>query len=151
MEAIQLDRWYAARTHYGQELKVRDWLVKEGIEFFIPTIPSKDRRKERPAITNFVFLRTTKNRAFELAKEGLRVKYIIDCVTRTLLVVPDKQMEDFQRVMDMSLESGGLVDNPLALGDRVRINKGPLKGVEGNVTDYPTDYYLQNVRASFRP
>ena len=79
------------------------------------------------------------------------MKYIIDCVTRTLLVVPDKQMEDFQRVMDMSLESGGLVDNPLALGDRIRIIKGPLKGVEGNVTDYPTDYYLQNVRASFRP
>ena len=142
MAAIQLNCWYAARTRYGQELMVRDQLVKEGIEFFIPTVPSKGRRNERPAITNLVFLKTTKNRAFDLAKEGLRVKYMIDCVTRTLLVVPDKQMEDFQKVMDLSLESGGLIDCPIALGDRVRIVKGPLKGVEGNVTDLQGNVYV---------
>ncbi len=142
MVAIQLNSWYAARTRFGQELIVRDRLLKEGVEFFIPTVPSRGRRKERPAITNLVFLKTTRNRAFELANEGLRVKYISDYMTRTILVVPDKQMEDFQKVMDLSLESGGLIDTPIAHGDRVRVVKGPLKGVEGIVTYLQGNSYV---------
>ena len=70
------------------------------------------------------------------------VKYIVDCATRTLLVVPDKQMEDFRRVMDLGLESGGLMDQPLALGDRVKVVKGPLKGVEGHVLEFQGRYYV---------
>ena len=70
------------------------------------------------------------------------VKYIVDCATRTLLVVPDKQMEDFRRVLDLSTEEGGLVDAHLSLGDKVRVTKGPLKGVEGLVYQFQGRYYV---------
>ena len=143
MNAAPATYWYAARTRYGQELKVRDRLVREGVEFFIPTVPVDGRRKEKAAITNLVFLRATKAAALEMANMGvIPVKYIVDCATRTLLVVPDKQMEDFRRVMDLSLEEGGLMDRPLALGDRVRVTKGPLKGVEGRVLEFQGRYYV---------
>jgi hypothetical protein len=100
-------------------------------------------RKEKAAISNLVFLKATKAEALELANSGvIPVKYIIDCATRTLLVVPDKQMEDFRRVMDLGLESGGLMDQPLALGDRVKVVKGPLKGVEGHVLEFQGRYYV---------
>lgn len=135
--------WYAARTRFGQELKVRDLLVREGVEYFIPTVPSDGPRKEKAVITNLVFLRATKQDALDLANStGLPVKYIVDCATRTLLVVPDKAMEDFRRVLDLSLESGGLMDRPLSLGDRVKVVKGPLKGVEGHVTALKGKYYV---------
>ena len=135
--------WYAARTRYGQELKVRDRLVREGVEHFIPTLPTDGPRKEKAAITNLVFLRATKQEALDLANTGvIPVKYIVDCATRTLLVVPDKQMEDFRRVMDLSLEQGGLMDCPLSLGDRVKVIKGPLKGVEGHVIEFQGRYYV---------
>jgi hypothetical protein len=49
--------------------------------------------------------------------------------------VPDKQMDDFRRVMDCSIEEGGLVDQPLSLGERVRVTKGALRGVEGHVLE----------------
>lgn len=135
--------WYAARTRYGQELKVRDRLVREGVEHFIPTVAADGPRKERAVVSNLVFLKTTKSKALDLANTGaIPVKYIIDCATRTLLVVPDKQMEDFRRVLDLGLESGGLTDRPLNLGDRVKVVKGPLKGVEGNVVELKGRYYV---------
>ena len=130
--------WYAARTRYGQELKIRERLVREGVEHFIPV-----RTDGRPAVTNLVFLKATKVEALELANTGvIPVKYIVDCATRTLLVVPDKQMEDFRRVFDLSLTQGGLVDEGLSLGDRVRVTRGVLKGVEGHVTEFHGRYYV---------
>lgn len=135
--------WYAARTRFGQELKIRDRLVREGVEHFIPTVSADGPRKEKAVISNLVFLKATKAEALELANTGvIPVKYIIDCATRTLLVVPDKQMEDFRRVLDLGMESGGLMDRPFSLGDRVKVVKGPLKGVEGHVTALKGKYYV---------
>jgi transcription antitermination factor NusG len=135
---ISEPRWFAARTRYGQELKVRDRLAREGVEHFIPV-----RADGRPVVTNLVFLKATKAEALDLANTGVvPVKYVIDCATRTLLVVPEKQMEDFRRVLDLNLEEGGLMDQPLALGDRVKVVKGPLKGVEGHVIEFQGRYYV---------
>ena len=52
-----------------------------------------------------------------------------------MMVVPDKQMEDFRRVFDLSIVEGGLIDQPLELGEKVRVTKGTLKGVEGFVEE----------------
>ena len=135
---ISEPHWFAARTRYGQELKVRDRLAREGVVHFIPV-----RADGRPVVTNLVFLKATKAEALDLANTGVvPVKYVIDCATRTLLVVPEKQMEDFRRVLDHSLEEGGLMDQPLALGDRVKVVKGPLKGVEGHVIEFQGRYYV---------
>ena len=143
VRSIQGTCWFAARTRCGQELKVRDRLAAEGVEHFVPTVPSGGPRKERAAVNGLVFLRATKAEALELANVGgLPVKYIVDCATRTLLVVPDKQLEDFRRVLDLSLGEGGLMDRPLALGDRVRVTKGPLKGVEGHVLEFHGKFYV---------
>lgn len=139
----QAYRWYAARTRCGQELKVRDRLLREGVEHFIPTVPTDGPRGERAAVSSLVFLRATKAEALDLANLGVvPVKYIVDCATRTLLVVPDKQMEDFRRVMDLGLTEGGLMDRPLSLGDRVRVTKGPLRGVEGHVVEFHGRLYV---------
>ena len=143
VRSIQEACWFAARTRCGQELKVRDRLLAEGVEHFVPTVPSNGPRKEKAAVNGLVFLRATKAEALELANgKALPVKYIVDCATRTLLVVPDKQLEDFRRVLDLGLTEGGLVDRPLALGDRVRVTKGPLRGVEGRVLEFHGKLYV---------
>ena len=138
---IETASWYVARVHCGRELAVRNRLVREGVETFVPV--RNEGGRERPVLNAMVFLKATKTDALELANTGaFPVKYVIDCATRTLLVVPDKQMEDFRRVMDLSLEEGGLMDQPLALGDRVKVVKGPLKGVEGHVIEFQGRYYV---------
>ena len=131
--------WFAAKTHSGQELKVRDILSREGVGFFIPTQRSSSGR-EIPLISALVFLRTTKPRALALTNEkGLPVRFLIDCATRTLAVVGDKEMEDFQRILDLSVE---VSTEPFAPGDRIQGVKGPLKGVEGRVLELSGKYYI---------
>lgn len=132
--------WFAARTHCGAELGVRNRLDRLGAEHFLPTerrIRTRSRTPyELPLVPGMIFIRTTKRQACAYANEnGLPVKYIIDPATHTLLVVPDKQMEDFRRVLDLSVDEGGLMDAPLELGDSVRVTKGALNGVEGNILE----------------
>lgn len=134
----QAENWFVARTrYYRQEIKIRDWLDRRGIEAFVPT------QSNKPAAPNLVFLKTTKEKACSLRTDhSLPMQYIIDCATHKMLVVPDKQMEDFQRVFDLSLDKGGLTGQPLSLGDRVRIIKGPLRGVEGSVVEIAGQTYI---------
>ena len=149
MAAPRDDRicWFAARTHCGAELGVRTRLDQLGVEHFLPTEQRTRTRTrtlyERPLIPGMIFVRTTKRKACAYANEnGLPVKYLIDPATRSLLVVPDKQMDDFRRVLDLSVEEGGLMDAPLGLGDRVRVTKGALNGVEGNILELPGRTYV---------
>ena len=139
-------QWYVARTRSGQELGVRDRLRSSGVEHYIPTERRRNYRgkeKEHPVISCMVFIRATREEACALrTEEFLPVNYVFDYVTHTMLTVPDKQMEDFRRVLEASLSEGGLVDRPLELGDRVRVTRGALKGVEGNVLELQGRLYV---------
>jgi len=139
--------WFAAHTRCGAELGVREWLGRLGAEHFLPTERrTRTRGKatyEKPLIPGMIFVRATKTQACALANEqGVPVRYLIDPATRSLLVVPDKQMDDFRRVLDLSTTEGGLMDRPLALGDRVRVTKGILRDVEGHVLELRGQTYV---------
>ena len=45
-------------------------------------------------------------------------------------------------MLDLGTEKGGLIDQPLALGDKVRVTKGVLKGVEGFVLELHGKVYV---------
>lgn len=134
--------WFASRTRYGQELSIGRKLAERGVEHFIPTeittVERNGRRRkvEKPLVNNLVFLRATKPVALELANAwGIPLHYIIDRSTGTLLVVPDKQMDDFVRVLGEEEDVTGLSGQPVAAGDRIRVVRGKLKGVEGQVLE----------------
>lgn len=140
LESTSNIHWYAARTRHGQELKVRDRLVDRHVENFVPSkqvVRQRNGRKYKvdvPLIPNLVFLRTTKDDACSLANGAdLPVYYLIDRSTRSLLVIPNKQMDDFIRVV--TTEPDSICDEmpDLRLGQDVRIMRGALEGVEGKV------------------
>lgn len=138
--------WYVARTRHGAEIGVRNRLEALGVEHFVPVQKSKGwrgRNVERPVINCLVFVRATQAEALALIHErGLRADYIFDCATRKLMIVPDKAMDDFRRVLDLSTDEGGLIDRPLELGEMVRVAKGPLQGVEGRVVELQGRQYV---------
>lgn len=143
------ERWYVARTRRGQEIAIRDRLEAFGIRNFIPigrTLKVRNGRKIKamvPLIPNMVFLRTTKSIACALANgHGLPVYYVVDHATRSMLVVPDKQMDDFIRVVTEEPDSVQLTDFTPHVGQKVRIVSGRLSGVEGEVTSVDGDTYL---------
>jgi len=132
--------WFAARTRANQELGLRKSLKNLEIPHYLPThfvtrrISDRVKRVEVPIINNLIFIRTTKLQAFSLVKDyALKLHYIKDSETGSLLVVPNKQMEDFMFVMDLSPESIRQCSETYAPGDRVRIIKGKLVGVEGEM------------------
>lgn len=132
--------WFAARTRRGQELRIRENLDRFGVSSFVPTVRSLRQRGGRkvkaivPLVPNMVFLRATKSDACSLANgRGIPIYYIIDRSTSRMLVVPDKQMDDFIRVVSEepeTVEISGFVPHR---GQKVRISSGRLEGVEGEV------------------
>lgn len=140
------EAWFAARVSYGREVRVKQTLSTLGIEHFIPTERRPNYRgqmREHAVIPNLVFVRTTKQRACDLrVTERLPVNYLFDYARHTMMVVPDKQMDDFRRVFEASITEGGLMDVPLSLGERVCVNRGALKGVEGFVMELQGRFYV---------
>lgn len=139
--------WYVAKTRHGAELGVRNRLCALGVESFVPTRMRRSAKGksmvEEPLLMNFVFIHTTRANALDLIHfQGVKADYLFDCATRQLMTVPDKQMEDFQRVLDASMEEGGLMDVPLELGQWVRVVRGPLRGVEGTVLELQGRFYV---------
>ena len=63
----------------------------------------------------------------------------MDRETRRPIVIPDKQMEDFIRIVASGIEHVEVVDSQrvrFAEGDRVRVTAGPFCGVEGVYVRY---------------
>ncbi|MBO4340651.1 MAG: UpxY family transcription antiterminator [Bacteroidales bacterium] len=146
MEA-QKAYWYVAKTHHGAELGVRDRLCSLGVESFVPSRTRQASRGkamvEEPLINSFIFLKATKADALALIHtRGVKADYLFDCATHQLMVVPEKQMEDFRRVFERSVEEGGLVDKPLSVGEKVRVTRGALRGVEGYVIELQGKFYV---------
>lgn len=124
--------WFAANIRNCQFQKISRTLTDLGVEHYIPD-----------SFRTLLFIHTDKSRALSLANSGvLAAKYIIDHETHTLLQVPDKQMTDFMLVMDLAPDAECLTQIPLVRGGRVRVVKGPLKGVEGNIIELPGGLYL---------
>lgn len=138
--------WYVARTRHGAEIGVRNRLSALGVENFVPTRrrkASRGRTAEEPLLTCLVFLKATRSQALDLIHfQGVKADYMFDCATHRMMVVPDKQMEDFMRVFELSPTEGGLIDKPLSVGERVRVTRGVLKGVEGYVLELQGKIYV---------
>lgn len=142
-------RWFVARTRRRQELSVRNRLEEFGIRNFVPvceTLKVRNGRKYRtvtPLIPNMVFLQTTKQTACSLANgHGLPVHYVIDRSTGSMLVVPDRQMDDFIRVLTEQPQSVELTEFSPQRGQKVRISAGRLAGLEGQVLEAGNDTCL---------
>ena len=136
--AEQQAYWFVAKTRHGAELGVRNRLTQLGVENFVPTRSRRSSRGrgmvEEPLLTSYVFLHATKTEALNLIHfYGVKADLLNDCTTHRLMFVSDKNMDDFRRVLDASIEEGGLIDKPLSIGEKVRVTQGVLKGVEGNV------------------
>ncbi|MBO5595916.1 MAG: UpxY family transcription antiterminator [Bacteroidales bacterium] len=138
--------WFPARVRFGQEIKIKEILDKLGVESFIPTESRKNYRgkaKLHPVIPALVFIRSTKKQATDLrVVNQLPLSYLFDSAAHRMMVVPDKQMADFQKVLDMSMQEGGLIDTAIAPGAKVVVAKGPLRGVEGFVTQADGKCYV---------
>ena len=132
--------WYVAHTRVNQELWIKKKLDELGIENFLP---QEEQVRETPLgrktirvllIHGMIFIHTDKATSFSLINDhGLNIVYLKDREGRCSLIIPDKQMEDFMFLLDFSTDGVEVLNKDLKRGDRVRVIKGPLLGLEGEL------------------
>ena len=90
-----------------------------------------------------IFVRATKKTACAIPNVyGVPLFYMRDLSTRSLLVVPEKQMEDFMFVMDLSPDGVSFDNGALSAGHKVRVVKGDFCGIEGETTTRSNKTYV---------
>ena len=79
------------------------------LDYYLPTrfvisqLKYRRKRSEVPVIRNLVFVHSTKQTACDISNiYNVPLFYMKDLSTHSMLVVPNKQMEDFMFVMDLN-------------------------------------------------
>jgi transcription antitermination factor NusG len=132
--------WYAAKVKYQTERKMKAWLDEQAIENFIPfhtVVIERNGRKikrEKPIVPGLLFIRSNYQTACNLMVESqTKMVYLRNLDNHQLLIVPDKQMEDFMFLLDLSESAVRIENSSLRRGDRVRVIKGDFAGIEGEL------------------
>lgn len=146
--------WFYMRVAYGQEKKVRDYLIAEGIEVFLPTI-----KKERvmDGIKKQIEVSLIPNSLFVHSTETNMKRYVGKFPTNNLhhfyepyhdekrqpigsgrkpIIIPDTQMQSFQIWASSSNENKIFIDKTdfeFKNNDLVRITEGEFNGFIGRV------------------
>jgi len=127
--------WYAVSTKSRQEKVVASMLEYLAVANFLPLINQERRWSDRkqmvamPLFQGYVFVRITTSGEFLL--RVLKVPGVVDFVRNRTgpLPIPEREIEDVRAVL-----SHGVGCSPypfLKAGDRVRVVRGALAGIEG--------------------
>lgn len=148
---IPHSRWYVAIVGNNTEKSCGDKLEKAGYEIYVPTQREMRRWKngrrklvERVVIPSIVFIHCTEA---ERKKEIVGLPYIKRFMTdrarhgntptgTSIAVVPDEQIEKLRFILYNSDHPVSIESAPLRLGDKVRVVRGRLMGLEGNVIQH---------------
>lgn len=125
--------WWALYTRHQHEKTVADMLSAKGFEIFLPLYDSvrrwKDRRKllSLPLFPGYVFVRGGRERRLQVVSTP-GVFSILSHGDR-FATIPDDEIEGIRKTV-----AGRYRVEPhpfLKCGDRVRVTRGTLEGVEG--------------------
>lgn len=146
--------WYALRAAYGQESKCNDYLVRQGVETYYPTIKAfkmvnnKRKKVTQSCMLNIFFARGTEEDLRTYVYDNINLPYlrfycrrvgIGDDLRYEPVIVPDYQLENLRKVL--ADQSGGLVvvpadEHKFDNGAKVRVTGGSFKGIVGTVARY---------------
>lgn len=132
-EGSESSAWWALYTRHQHEKVVAEMLLAKGFEVFLPQYESirrwKDRRKvlSLPLFPCYVFVRGGAGRRLQVATTpGV---HMILTKGEQIAVVPEEEIQSIRRVVDGSFR---VEPHPfLKCGQRVRVTRGSLEGVEG--------------------
>lgn len=129
-------RWYALYTRSRCEQLVCDQLRAKGFQPFLPTIEvwssraGLRRRIPAPMFPGYLFLHHIMDKtSFLEVRKVRRLVRILGERWDRLAIVPGAEIEAIQRVLRSHLPA--LPHPYLREGQRVRIKRGPLAGLEG--------------------
>lgn len=139
--------WYAIHVRSRHEFKVLDRLTKAGIDAFLPVVERLNKWKDRKKLVNFplfpgylfVHIHKIYDTMLAILKTPGVVRFI-GIIPGEPEPIPDEQIDSLKRLVE---SKENLDPYPyLKEGQRVRIKKGPLAGVEGILTEKAGQHIL---------
>lgn len=134
-------KWYVAYVRLFHERKTAEKLADMGIESFVPVreeIHQWSQRKKKVMcvlIPQMIFIHATQKERMEALTLASISHYLVLRGEHTPAVIPDKQMEQFMFMVDYSEETIEMFNSPLEPGQSIRVIKGPLAGLEGELME----------------
>jgi transcription antitermination factor NusG len=125
--------WHALRTKHQHEKVAAASLSNKGFEVFLPLYETVRQRKDRtkklslPLFSCYIFIRGCLQRSLDVVTTP-GVQGFVQ-VGNDIAVIPDRDIEAVRKVAGSSFQTEQCAF--LECGDRVRVNSGPLRGVEG--------------------
>lgn len=133
IETAENSRWWALYTRHQHEKVVAGTLVTKGFEVFLPLYDSMRRWKDRkklislPLFPCYVFLKGSLDRKLQIVTTP-GVHMILTHGER-IASIPEAEIEAIRRVVEGRYR---VEPHPfLKCGERVRVMRGALEGVEG--------------------
>lgn len=132
-------RWLVAYVQSCLEKKTAQRLSAMGIEYFLPVQSEirqwSDRRKriDRLVIPMMIFVHVTPQEQYLPLTLQAISRYMVLRGESTPTIIPEEQMERFRFMLDYSPETVEICNTPLAIGDKIKVIKGPLSGLEGEL------------------
>ncbi len=131
--------WLVAYVRMHHEKKTSERLSQMGIENYIPIQKEvrmwSDRRKtiERVVIPMMIFVYVNTEERSQVLTLSAISRYMVLRGTSSPAVIPNDQMERFRFMLDFSDESVSMSNETFAPGEQVRVIKGPLNGLVGEL------------------
>lgn len=121
------------------EKKTAERLTAMGVECYLPVQTEirqwSDRRKkiDRLVIPMIIFVHVAPGeRSLPLTLQAVS-RYMVLRGESHPAIIPEEQMNRFRFMLDYSPEAVEICSTPLAPGDAVKVIKGPLAGLEGEL------------------
>lgn len=133
------EHWIAVLVQMCTERKVGEKLSKLSVENYVPTQSEihqwSDRKKkiERVVIPMVVFVRVTEEIEKKLKTYSFINKVLSYPGHKTAAIIPDEQIERLKFMLKHADSSVELNNELLQVGEKVRIARGSLKGLEGEL------------------
>lgn len=134
-------KWYVAYVRLFHERKTAEKLAAMGIESFVPVreeIHQWSQRKKkvmRVLIPQMIFIHATPKERLEALTLASISHYMVLRGEHTPAIIPDRQMQQFMFMVDYSVESIEMYNSPLQPGQSIKVIKGPLAGMEGELME----------------
>lgn len=135
----KIKHWLVACIQSNREKKTYERLISLGIESFLPLQEEihqwSDRRKkvQRVVIPMCVFVRVADSERLQILQLPSVNRFMVLRGENTPAMIPDSQMERFKFMLDYSEQAVEMCYEHLQLGERIRVVKGPLAGLEGEL------------------
>lgn len=134
--------WYVLYVRMHHEKKTAEKLKEAGVTYYLPVQEVirqwSDRRKKLQVVVipMMIFVRTNDAERVRLLKEiPALTGSLIDRTTHRPAIIRDEDMKRFMFMLDYSEEAVRFINGPLQVGERIRVIKGSLTGLEGELIE----------------